>query len=265
MFSNVKEHTFHTGDASVDYVTFGSGNKNLIIIPGLSFNRVKGNGLMLAYMYRIFAKEYKVYIIDKRNDVPEAFTVLDHADDIYRLMQALSITDAHIFGVSLGGMIAMTLAADHPEVVIKLVVAVSAARVNDTIKECISSWIKMAEDNDHRSLAEDMVYKMYSEGYIRKYRLFIPLMAKMIKKTDLRRFSRIAASCLTVGVYDRLGDINCPVMVIGGMQDKITTAAGSVEIAEKIRCKIHMYEDYGHAAYEEAKDFNKRVYEFLTE
>ena len=38
-----------------------------------------------------------------------------------------------------------------------------------------------------------------------------------------------------------------------------------MEIAEKLGCKIHMYENLGHAAYEEAKDFNQMVYDFLQE
>ena len=63
--------------------------------------------------------------------------------------------------------------------------------------------------------------------------------------------------------YDRLNEIKCPVLVLGGEQDKITTGEASIEIAEKLNCEIHMYPKYGHAAYEEAKDFNKRVYDFL--
>ena len=34
-------------------------------------------------------------------------------------------------------------------------------------------------------------------------------------------------------------------------------------IKDKLNCLIHIYENLGHAAYEEAKDFNKKVYEFL--
>lgn len=59
--------------------------------------------------------------------------------------------------------------------------------------------------------------------------------------------------------------IQCPVFVIGGMQDKVVNGEASIEIAEKLGCKIHMYEDLRHAAYEEAKDFNQRVYDFLRE
>ena len=37
----------------------------------------------------------------------------------------------------------------------------------------------------------------------------------------------------------------------------ITTGNASVEIADKLDCEIHMYPEYGHAAYDEAKDFIK--------
>jgi len=46
---------------------------------------------------------------------------------------------------------------------------------------------------------------------------------------------------------------------------KVLGGAASEEIAEKIGCKIHMYDDLGHAAHEEAKDFNRMVYDFFRE
>ncbi len=45
----------------------------------------------------------------------------------------------------------------------------------------------------------------------------------------------------------------------------ITTGSASTEIAEKLNCNIHMYSEYGHAAYEEAADFNRRIYDFLMD
>lgn len=47
------------------------------------------------------------------------------------------------------------------------------------------------------------------------------------------------------------------------MQDKVVSGEASLEIAKKLGCEIFMYDDLGHAAYEEAKDFNQRVYNFL--
>jgi pimeloyl-ACP methyl ester carboxylesterase len=54
-------------------------------------------------------------------------------------------------------------------------------------------------------------------------------------------------------------------LVIGGKQDKIVTYEASEEIASKIpNAKLKTYEEYGHAAYEEGKDFNKTVYDFCV-
>ena len=41
-------------------------------------------------------------------------------------------------------------------------------------------------------------------------------------------------------------------------------AAASEEIAEKLGCELYLYDNLGHAAYEEAKDFNKRAYAFFA-
>ena len=41
------------------------------------------------------------------------------------------------------------------------------------------------------------------------------------------------------------------------------TGEASEEIAKKLNCDIYMYEGLGHAAYEEASDFNQRVFDFM--
>ena len=91
----------------------------------------------------------------------------------------------------------------------------------------------------------------------------MPLLVKMIKPKNFDRFAILASAILNFDCYNRLNEIKCPVLVLGGEQDRITLGEASVEIAEKLNCEIHMYSEYGHAAYEEAEDFNSRVYEFL--
>lgn len=65
--------------------------------------------------------------------------------------------------------------------------------------------------------------------------------------------------------YNELTKIKCPTLVIGGVDDKIVTSKASEEIADKIEnSQLYMYQGLGHAAYEEAKDFNARVIEFFN-
>lgn len=108
-----------------------------------------------------------------------------------------------------------------------------------------------------------MAAKMYSDAYVKRYQLFMPLLILLQKPRDVARFIMLAKACLTCNAYEELDKIKYPVFVIGGQHDKVVTGDASKEIAARIGCNIYMYENLGHAAYEEAKDFNKRIYDFL--
>ena len=104
---------------------------------------------------------------------------------------------------------------------------------------------------------------MYSANYRKRYGWIFPLLAGFAKPKNETRFIRLAKACLTCDSYGRLGRIACPVLVLGGAEDKIVTGAASLEIADVLGCEIHMYEGLGHSAYEEAAEFNDHVYRFL--
>ena len=265
MMYDAKELKLNIQNMQFDYITFGRGRKPLVMIQGLNTRGIKGSALSLAYMYRIFAKDYKVYLFDRRPTVYDGITVRDMAADIAMAMDTLYIKNADVFGVSQGGMIAQYLAIDRPDLVNKLVLAVTLSQNNATVKQVLNHWIEMSERGAMKGLVADMAEKMYSDAYVKRYRPFMPLLTILQKPKDVRRFVILAKSCLTCDTYEYLDKINSPVLVIGGKQDKVVTGAASEEIAKKLGCKLHMYDSLGHAAYEEAKDFNQTVYDFLNE
>lgn len=140
MLYHAKEHTLKLQTMQMEYITFGSGKKPLVMIQGLNTRSIKGAAIPLAYMYGIFAKDYKVYLFDRRLDIRVSITVRDLASDIAQAMDALGIVKADIFGVSQGGMIAQYLAIDRPDLVNKLVLAVTLSRNNDTVQSVIKNW-----------------------------------------------------------------------------------------------------------------------------
>lgn len=254
----------------IKYISFGIGERPLVIIPGLSLRSISGMAVPLAYMYRVFAKDFKVFIFDRRDDVPEGFTVSDIADDTAESMRALSIESADIIGISQGGMAAQYLAVRYPELVRTLTLGVTLSRMNDTVTAAVNGWVKSAESGDTGAVVNDMVPRMYSDSYVKKYKRLLPLISKFTKLEDSERFVRLAKACLTCDIYVELEKIKCPVFVIGGKQDKIVTGEASEEIAEKLissdcKCRLFLYDGLGHAAYEEAKDFNLKILEFISE
>ena len=265
MLYNAKEFTLTVRNMSFDAISFGRGKRPLVMIQGLNTRGIKGSALGLACMYRMFAREYTVYLFDRRPLLHPGITVRDMAADIAAAMDELGITNADVFGVSQGGMIAQYLAIDRPDLVRKLVLAVTLSRTNDTLRQVLGTWMNQAEQGDMSALVTDMAEKMYSDAYVRRYRPFMPLLTLLQKPTDVKRFVLLAQSCLSCSAYEELEKIRCPVLVLGGKLDKIVTGKASEEIAEKLGCQIHMYDHLGHAAYEEAKDFNRRVYDFLIQ
>lgn len=260
---NTKRHELEIGNTVMDYITFGEGERPLVLIPGLSFKTVRKFAEPFSFMYRIFAKDYKVYAFDRKRELPIGYTIKNMADDLARAMETIGIEKADVIGVSQGGMVAQYLALDHPGLVNKLVLAVTLSRLNDTARAVISNWIRLSVNNDYAGIAEDMLKVVYSEDYVKKFGKYFPLISRFGKPKDMGQFAIKARACLTCNTYERLEEISCPVFVIGARNDLILTGEASEEIAEKLGCEIYMYEDQGHSVYEEAPDFNRRILEFL--
>ena len=260
---HAEEKIVKTKTGQTTYVAFGSGARPLVLVPGLSLRSVHGTAVPLAYMYRIFAKEYRVFVVDRPDVLPEPCTVRTLADDLAEVMESLGLQNADVIGISQGGMIAQYLALDHPELVRKLVLGVTLSRTNATVEGAVARWTEAAERGDYEAIVRDMTVSMYSEEYVRKNKWLFPILLKTTKLNDPARFVSLAKACLTCDTYDRLGELRCPVLVLGGKEDKIVTGKASEEIAEKLGCPVYLYDGLGHSAYEEGRDFNGRMYSFL--
>ena len=94
MFYNAKEKLLEIQDIQMNYITFGKGEKPLILIQGLSTRSIKGAAFSVAYMYRMFARDYKVYLFDRRENISDSITVRNLATDIAMAMDTLKITNA---------------------------------------------------------------------------------------------------------------------------------------------------------------------------
>lgn len=266
MFFHARNGSVCIDDTDMDYVSFGKGSNALIMLPGLAdgLTTVKGMALTLALTYRAYARDYSVFVFSRKNDIPENYSTRDMAEDQAKAMKALGIANANVIGVSQGGMIAQYLAIDHPELVKKLVLAVTLAKQNEVIQSVAGNWISMAERDDYKSLMIDTAEKTYSDKFLKRYRCLYPLLGHIGKPKDFKRFLIQAKSCIHHNAYSELDKISCSTLILGGACDKIVGKNASVELADKIaNSELFIYSGLGHAAYEEAKDFNKRVLCFL--
>ena len=266
MLWNAKNGRVSVGGSVMRYASFGRGPRVFVILPGLSdgLATVEGKALLLAAPYRDFFDRYTVMMFSRRDDLPKGHSIRDMAADQAEALAALGIGKACVMGVSEGGMIAQHLAAEHPELVEKLVLAVTAPRVNELARACVERWIGHAERGDHRGLMTDTAEASYSPAYLKKYRRLYPVLGLIGRPKSYDRFLVNAEAILSFEGVPDLGRIACPTLILGGEEDKIVGIEASYELHERIPgSRLYVYPGLGHAAYEEAADFNARVLRFL--
>ncbi len=268
MCYNAKNCSIEIGDTTIDYISFGNGDKNLVIIPGLgdALKNVKGTARTLALLYKQFTKDYKVYMFSRKNKLQEGYSTRDMARDMADVLTRLDITDCHVLGISQGGMISQYLAIDYPHLVKKLVLAVTLCKPYDCTKSVLTKWIEYAKNNDYKSIFIDTSEKTYTEKKLKLYRKFYSALSKFTAPKSFDNFIIQANSCLNHNSSKEIGKISCPTFVIGGDQDKIVGETSSFDIAQLIvGSRLKIYNGLGHGAYIEAKDFDQLVLDFFNE
>ena len=252
--------------AAMDYIRFGTGSRTLILLPGLGdgLHTVRGTALPMALMYRLFARDFPLWCYSRKHPLPEGCTTRDMARDLKEAMDRLGIEKADLFGVSMGGMIAQHFAADFPDRVNRLVLAVTCPQPNPILEESIEEWVSLARQGDAAGFMESNVRRMYSDAYYRKNKWLTPIVGALTKPKSYDRFFIQARACLTHDAFGRLGQISAPTLVIGGEQDKALGVQASCDLAEAIPgARLKIYPQWGHGVYEEAPDFNQTVLQFL--
>ena len=266
MFGNAKNGIVKIGGTEMHYASFGTGEKALVLLPGLSdgLSTVQGKAALLARPYRLFFDRYTVYLFSRKERMPEGYSIRDMAADQATAMQALGIDRAAVMGVSEGGMIAQFLVIDRPELVEKLVLAVTAPCVSPRIEANVTRWVSLAQSGDHKHLMIDTSENSYSEARLKKMRKLYPLIGILGKPKTYERFFRNADAILRFDALSELDKIQCPTLILAGEQDKTVGVEASCLLHERIKnSALHVYPGLGHAAFEEAPDFNQRVYAFL--
>ena len=267
MKSNTKQVNIQIENANIDYVSFGHGKKYLVIIPGVGdgLKNVKGLASFYAHKYKEFSKDYKVYVISRRNNLKRGFKIDDMALDIMLLLNELNIAKFSIIGISQGGMIAQNLAINYPDMVEKLVLIVTAPKENSIMKSTINNWLKMLKHHEYKALLKDTAIKSFVGKNASKYTKLFEMSYQVINKHKYNNYEILLRACLKFDSLKDLKHIEAKTLIIGAKLDQVLGYEGSVLLNENIKnSKLVLYDDYSHGLYDQIKDFNEDIKIFLV-
>ena len=255
-------------DIQLYYEVHGQGEP-LVLIMGLGAN-TKGWDMQIP----AFSREFQVVAFDNRgsgrSDKPATpYTMRLFADDTAGLMDALGVASAHVYGQSMGGLIAQELALSYPQRVRALVLGSTSCGGQQAVPALPEHLTLMAFLNtlSAEEAAEKGLPLMYSGEFIARKRQ--ELIARALAEAELRppldAFVRQAQAAVRHKAYDRLPQIRCPTLIISSSDDKIVPAENSRILAERIPdAELVVLPKAGHGYLVEcAEESNALVLDFL--
>ena len=261
----VRIQSVSTGAFTMDYFQFGHGKETLVILPGLSVHNVMVFADSVAEAYQLFTDDYTIYVFDRRKELPPTYSVYEMAQDTAEALHVLGLDEVNLFGASQGGMIAMEVAIDHPELVQKLVLGSTSACVEERQYQVIEKWIQLAKSADAKGLCLAFGEAIYPQDVFEQSRTLLTEAAESLTDEDLKRFIVLAEGMTGFDVTNDLEKITCPVLVIGSKDDQVLGGDASERIIEHLtaHAELYMYDGYGHAVYDTAPDYKERIQTFL--
>ena len=190
-----------------------------------------------------FSREYRVIAFDNRGAgrtvKPQSpYTIPQMAQDAIGLLDHLEIGAAHVFGMSMGGMIAQELALRHPQRVRALVLGGTMAGGPNAVmagRQLMQQWASTALLPQEQAIEKGLQF-LYSEEFIanNKERLMKRALELGHLQAPLDALQRQVMAVVQFNAYDRLADIKAPTLIITGKDDKIVPSENSRILAERI-------------------------------
>ncbi|MEY2420100.1 MAG: hypothetical protein QOI95_167 [Acidimicrobiaceae bacterium] len=211
---------------------------------------------------------------DQRKD--SANWLLDTwADDVARFCAALEIEKPVVLGNSFGGMVAIHMAARHPDLAAKLILSSTAARM--VLDEVLGMFQKLGGD-EARAIAEAFWTAPGEEINARYMATCLPLYTQhsgnLTEGATRARMNTpvgdffILGEQITMDLRDDLATIRVPTLVLAGALDPVCPPSAQDEIVDALHPSVvhfELFDDCGHGTYRDQPERTETVLrEFLA-
>lgn len=249
------------------YEVHGRGEP-LMLVSGIGYG-----GWVWYKQVPALSERFRVILIDNRgagqSDKPdEPYTVEIFAADTVGLLDALQVEQAHVLGASLGGMIVLQLALDHPQRVDHLLLCSTAFGGPNTVlpePEVLQFMTQLSGTAEERF--QKGLELSFGPGFIEAHpedTAFIRQKMAENRQPDYA-YRRQVMAPLGFNVEARLAEIEHPTLVLAGEADRVVPVENARRLARRIpHAHLQIFAGAGHLCFiEQPEAFNRAVLDFL--
>jgi pimeloyl-ACP methyl ester carboxylesterase len=240
------------GAVSLHWEPFGEGPAVILIA---------GQGMTIAGWWAtipVLSRSFRVIAFDNRDTgrsdrVAWPYSVAQMADDAVAVLDAAGERRAHVYGISLGSLVAQELALRHPDRVDALVLGASSAGGFAAYKPPPSSFVQTFLVRAGAMAPEEAQWAAVPYTYAETTRRLHPerIVAdvghRLSAPPEPRAYLHQAMAVATHDAYERLNQIAAPTLVVHGEQDVFVPPANALVLAERIPgARRQLWPDAGH-------------------
>lgn len=160
---------------------------------------------------------------------PGPYTIRDHAADLHGLLDQLQVETAILVGMSVGGMIALDLAASHPQRIQHLILCDTGAKIG--AEQLWQDRIAAVEAGGLAPMAEAVLARWFTTAFSQNEPAQVHGYTNMLLRTPAAGYTATCAALRDADLHAVAPLIQTPTLVLCGEEDLATPPALGRELA----------------------------------
>jgi 3-oxoadipate enol-lactonase len=183
------------------------------------------------------ARRWRVVRYDTRGHgrsgvTPGEYTIVQLASDVVHLLDFLDVDQAHVCGMSMGGMIGLYHAQEYPDRIRKLAVCSSAARIGTG-----ASWdgrIAAVREGGMRAIVASVMTRWFTDGFRARYPTVVHSFEQQFVDTPVDGYAACCAAIRDADLRAAVPKIRSPVLVLAGAHDPVVSTTDAQWLAGQV-------------------------------
>jgi pimeloyl-ACP methyl ester carboxylesterase len=257
------------GTVKLHWESFGEGPAVLLIAgQGMTVDGWSATIPVLAGSFRVIAFDNRDTGGSSR--LPWPYSASHMAHDAVAVLDAAGEKRAHVYGISLGSLVAQEMALRHPDRVQALVLGASSAGGFAAYKPAPTSFAQTFLVRAGAMGPEEAAWAAVPYTYAEKTRRLHPerivadIAHRLSSPPEPLAYLHQAAAVATHDAYERLNQMAAPTLVVHGEQDVFVPPANALVLAERIPgAKLRLWPDAAHMYPIDEPQADREVARFL--
>ncbi len=197
---------------------------------------------------------------------PGDYSVSDLAQDAIDLLDYLHLGDVHLVGISLGGMVALQMAAQQPQRFASLTLGDTGTRLPKEARDAWGARSQQARAQGLGAIAEATLSRWFLPEFLQHEPDAVQAVRRMLLSVQPGGYAGCAAAIRDLDIDDIPERIELRTLFLQGRQDAAWPEAGARELAERLNAQLRFVEDAGHIpCIEQPQSYAGHLRTFLEE